>query len=92
MLTREIVIEWDRKSLEHIYRHNISEKEVENAVNGRILIRSTSRKGEKLKKVIGESHGRVLFVVLKLYENRYRVITARDATRAEKKLYMKKGK
>lgn len=44
-----------------------------------------------MKEVIGESHGRVLFVVLKLYENRYKVITARDATRAEKKLYIKKG-
>lgn len=42
--------------------------------------------------MIRESHGRVLFVVLKLYENRYRVITARDATGAEKKLYMKKWK
>jgi uncharacterized DUF497 family protein len=91
-MKRKILIEWDRKSLEHIFRHSISEKEVENAVNGRILIRSTSRKGEKLKEVIGESHGRFLFVVLKLYGDRYRVITARDATGAEKKLYMKRGK
>ena len=40
------------ESLEHIYRHSISEQEVENAVNGRILIRSTTRKAEKLKEVI----------------------------------------
>ena len=91
-MKRKILIEWDRKSLEHIYRHNISEREVENAVNGRILIRCISRKGEKLKEVIGESHGRFLFVVLKLYGDRYRVITARDATGAEKKLYMRRGK
>jgi len=50
------------------------------------LIRSTTRKAEKLKEVIGESHGRVLFVVLKLYGDRYRIITTRDATGAEKKL------
>ncbi len=91
-MKREILIEWDHKSLEHIYRHNILEKEVENAVNGRILIRSTSRKAEKLKEVIGASHGRILFVVLKLHGEKYRVITARDATGAEKKLYMKGGK
>ncbi len=91
-MKREILIEWNRKSLDHVHRHNISEKEVENAVNGRILIRSISRKGEKLKEVIGESHGRILFVILNLSEDRYRVITARDATRAEKKLYMKRGK
>ena len=36
------------ESLEHIYRHSISEQEVEKAVNGRILIRSTTRKAEKL--------------------------------------------
>jgi len=75
-----------------MYRHGVSDMEVENAVNGRILIRNTSRKGEKLKEVIGESHGRILFVVLKLYGNRYRVITARDATGAEKRLYVKRGK
>ena len=91
-MKREILIEWDHKSLEHIYRHSISEQEVEKAVNGRILIRSTTRKAEKLKEVIGESHGRALFVVLKLYGDRYRVITARDATGAEKKLYMRRGK
>ncbi|MEA2052901.1 MAG: hypothetical protein U9O90_08810 [Euryarchaeota archaeon] len=48
-MKREILIEWDHKSLEHIYRHSISEQEVEKAVNGRILIRSTTRKAEKLK-------------------------------------------
>nr|CAI64078.1 hypothetical protein [uncultured archaeon]CBH36602.1 hypothetical protein BSM_00790 [uncultured archaeon] len=47
-MKREILLEWDHKSLEHIYRHSISEQEVENAVNGRILIRSTTRKAEKL--------------------------------------------
>ena len=53
-MKREILIEWDHKSLEHIYRHSISEQEVEKAVNGRILIRNTTRKAEKLKEVISE--------------------------------------
>jgi uncharacterized DUF497 family protein len=42
--------------------------------------------------VIGTSHRRFLFVVLKLYGDRHRVITVRDATGAEKKLYMRRGK
>lgn len=91
-MRREILIEWDSKSLEHITKHNVSEKEVEIAVNGMIIIRNTSRNGEKLKEVIGEAYGRVLFVVLKLEKGKYKVITARDATRAEKKLYTKRGK
>jgi len=91
-MKREILIEWDGKSLEHITKHNVSKKEVEIAVNGMILIRNTSRGGEKLKEVIGEAYGRVLFVVLKLEKDKYKVITARDATRAEKKLYTKRGK
>lgn len=91
-MKREILIEWDEKTLDHISPHNVSGKEVETAVNGTILIRNTSRSGEKLKEVIGESYGRVLFVILKFYGDKYKVITARDATESEKKLYMKRGK
>jgi len=91
-MKHEILIEWDSKSSDHIRRHNVYPKEVENAVNGRILIRNTSRDGARLKEVIGESHGRTLFIVLKLYGHRYRVVTARDATTVERKLYMKRGK
>ena len=91
-MKHEILIEWDRKSSDHIRRHNVYPKEVENAVNGRILIRNTSREGEWLKEVIGESYERTLFIVLKLHGHRYRVVTARDATTVERKLYMKRGK
>jgi len=91
-MKHEILIEWDHKSSDHIRRHNVYPKEVENAVNGRILIRNTSREGERLREVIGEFHGRALFIVLKLYGHRYRVVTARDATTVERKLYMKRGK
>jgi hypothetical protein len=48
-MKREILIEWDEKTLDHISLHNVSEKEVEIAMNGIILIRNTSRNGEKLK-------------------------------------------
>jgi hypothetical protein len=77
-MKHEILIEWDRKSSDHIRRHNVHPKKVENAVNGRILIRNTSREGERLKEVIGESYRRTLFIVLELHGHRYRVVTARD--------------
>lgn len=91
-MKHDILIEWDHKSPDHIRRHNVYPKEVENAVNGRILIRNTSRAGGRLREVIGVSYGRTLFIVLKLHGHRYRVVTARDATTVERKLYMKRGK
>ncbi|MCW3134108.1 MAG: hypothetical protein N2V78_07270 [Methanophagales archaeon] len=36
-MRREIIIQWDRRSLDHISKHEISAKEIERAVNGRIL-------------------------------------------------------
>ena len=87
-MKHEILIEWDRKSPDHIHRHNVSPKEVENSVNGRILIRNTSREMERFKEVIGESYGRTLFIVLKLYGHRYRVVTARDANKGQRGNYI----
>ena len=84
-MKHEILIELDRKSSNHIRRHNVYPKEVENSVNERILIRNTSREGQRLKEVLGESYGMTLFIVLKLYVHRYRVVTTRDATMAERK-------
>lgn len=89
-MKHDILIEWDHKSPDHIRRHNVYPKEVENAVNGRILIRNTSREGGRLSEVIGESYGRTLFIVLKLYGRRYRVVTARDATGREEIIYEKR--
>jgi len=37
-MKREILIEWDAKTLDHISKHNVFEKEVEIAINGTILI------------------------------------------------------
>lgn len=87
-----IIIQWDNKTLRHISEHNVSSREVEIAINGRVLIRSISRKGEKLKELIGECHGRTLFIILKRCNDKYKVVTARDATKSEKKLYKKRGK
>ncbi len=72
-MKREILIEWDLNSLNHISKHNVSEKEVEIAMKGANLIRNTSRGGEKLKEVIGESNGRILFMVLKFDGDKYKV-------------------
>jgi hypothetical protein len=43
-----------------------------------------------LKEVIGESYGMTLFIVLKLYGHRYRVVTARDDNGREEIIYEKR--
>ena len=90
-MKHDILIEWDRKSPDHIRRHNVYPKEVENAVNGRILIRNTSRDGARLKEVIGESYGRTLFIVLKLYGHRYRVVTWKGCDNCREEIIYETG-
>lgn len=47
---------------------------------------------EGLLEILGEVEGRILFIILKRVRDRYKVITARDANRSEKRLYKKKRK
>lgn len=91
-MRREIVIQWDKDSIKHISKHNITDREVNKAVNGKILMRKISRKGVSLVEILGEVNGRTLFIVLKSHENRYKVVTARDVTDSEKGLYKKRRK
>jgi len=89
---REIVIQWDKDSIEHISKHNVTDKEVNKAVNGKILMRKISRKGVSLVEILGGVEGRTLFIILKPHEDKYKVLTARYATDSEKRLYKKRRK
>jgi len=94
-MRQKIRIHWTRPSVEHISKHSVKREEVERAVNGSVFIRSTARKGQKLKLFIGGSFGRVLFVVLRPYakvKGEYEVVSARDAKESEKRLYKRRGK
>jgi len=87
MVRPEIKLLWNEWNIAHIAKHGVSVKEVEEAVGDRKAIIKKMRKRHSL---IGSAWGRILFIVLEKQRNGYFVITARDATKAEKKLYRKR--
>jgi len=87
-------IKWKEESIEHITRHSISPKEVEEACfseNDAPFIRSGR---ENLHYVFGKTNsGRFLFIVVRFIRGgEVRVITARDMNTWEKKYFKKRGK
>jgi uncharacterized DUF497 family protein len=85
----KLEIAWDERNKNHILKHGINKKEVENALNGDIYVK---REGE-VYLVIGESFERIIFIVLvERGGNKVYPITARDADVKMKKLYTRKVK
>jgi uncharacterized DUF497 family protein len=84
-------IHWTEKAAEHIAPHGIRREEVDAAVSGPMYFRVAH--GEAL--VIGHSGQSLLFVVLVPSAARpgfVEVVTARRATRAEKRLFRRRAK
>jgi len=88
---RIIEIEWDEETIEHIWTHGVEPEEVEEVLRGRYLLQTGKRHAYYL---LGQSYsGRYLFTVLRQRSSgRYRVLTARDMTRSERKRFTKKVK
>ena len=86
MRIRELL--WDEDRLEHIARHHIERWEVEEVCWGYSLF-TRGREGKLL--VLGQTaEGRYLFVALAHKGGRrFKVITARQMNRAEKRRYRK---
>ena len=78
--------EWDEQNLLHIEAHAVEPDEVEEAFLGRLYVRRT---GRSRYIVLGRTAiGRGLFIVLlRRRDGSIRVITARDMTGREEKLY-----
>ncbi len=84
------MLDWDEANLEHIARHRIRPKEVEEALLDprRIGVSAYNVEGERRWAVIGATEaGRVLFVIFTRRSRRRRVVAARDADRAERRRY-----
>ena len=83
----ELVVEPDRE--DHIARHHVTVDEVEEVVFGRPFIR---RVRERRLRLIGQTDaGRYLTVFLgSRGRGVYGLITARDATEAERRLYQER--
>lgn len=82
--------DWDANNIEHISRHNLIPAEVEQVFQDTRKIGTASRKtgSEKRWAIIGRSYGgRILFIVYTRRGRKIRVVTARDATFSEKRLY-----
>lgn len=83
---------WDAHNVDHIARHNVEPAEVEEAVFGKRLI--LRARGKNRYVLYGRTHsGRYLLVVLEHLEGKeFYVVTARDMTDSEKRLYRRKVK
>ncbi len=83
----KIKLIWNEWNIAHIAKHGVGVKEIEEAVRDRKAIMKKVRKRCAL---IGSAWGRVLFIVLEKRKDGYFVVTARDATSAEKRLYRRR--
>ena len=84
-------LRWTAKSTIHISRHGLFPGEVEEALQGRIY----KRRSGNIVKVIGRSGRGILIVVLTPSTDRpgiSEVVTARPATWAEKRLFLRRRK
>ena len=86
---------WDEHNSDHVRRNGIEPEDVEDAVldPGRLGAPAYDRGIEKRWALLGTTEsGRVLFVVYTARRGRIRVVTARDATRSERRRYRMRGK
>jgi uncharacterized DUF497 family protein len=82
--------DWDSGNITHISRHDLYPEEVEQVFLDPRKKGTSSRRTENEKRwaIIGQTYsGRILFVVYTKRDARIRVVTARDATISEKRLY-----
>ena len=89
-MVKRIKLEWDDWNVNHIAKHGVSRREVEVVIEDPKKI---IKKHRKRYAVTGSAFGRILYVILERIEGeRYYVVTARDATTAEKRIYKRKKK
>ncbi len=81
-------LEWDDRNRNHIARHNVSLEEVEEVF---FENQPHFRRWQNVFYAYGRtSSGRYLFIVFKMGgQHRGRIITARDMTQRERRLYRK---
>jgi uncharacterized DUF497 family protein len=87
------VFDWDDGNIEHIGQHGIQPDEAEAAVldRRRRVLPAQLVGAERRRLLIGRARGgRILFVVVTPRGGSTRVVTARDADEAEKRLYRRR--
>ena len=83
-MTKISILVWDEFNKEHIKKHKLTIQEVENAVQNT----ATHNQGYGNRFIlIGRSENRILAIVLaKQKKGSYYVVTARDASKKERKI------
>ncbi len=77
----------------HLKKHGVSISEIFNVLNGITYSRKTSTAGEKRYTVLGDSHGRILMVVLVQQSSQsFYLLTAYEPADGYKKLYRERCK
>ena len=77
----------------HIKKHSVNTSDVFNALNGQTYSRKIKVAGETRYTILGESHGRVLMIVLlQQSTNNFYLVTAYEPTDSYKKLYRERCK
>jgi uncharacterized DUF497 family protein len=84
-------ITWDQETADHVSKHSVSPEEVEDVLFNDSDLPRIMRGKENRYLAYGKTNaGRYLFVVLIIANRKTRIITARDMTDREKKLYRRK--
>lgn len=90
MEPREPDFDWDDANVEHIADHSVTPTEAEDAIldPARLFTADRSTPTERRRGVIGATDaGRILFVSYTIRRGAYRVVTAFDASNAQKRRY-----
>ena len=87
-------IKWTNESVEHIARHAVKPKEVEEVCFNEYEFPFVRSGRENLHYIFGKTYsGRFLFVVVRfIRQGEIKVITARDMNTWEKSYFKKRGK
>ncbi len=86
------MFEWDDANIDHIARHGVTTEEAEEAllVRRRVGVPTFRVASERRRAILGRTEeGRYLVVVYTIRHEQVRVVTARDATRGERRRYGK---
>jgi len=89
------VFDWDNANLDHIGEHGVEPEEAEEAILDPMRVARTAYAvaGERRNALVGATQdGRRLSVVVTRRWGATRVVSARDATDAEKRIYQTKRK
>ncbi len=87
LMKRRIRIEIAKRAKEHVASHNIKVKEILSLFDKNYFVK---REGRRYRLIGMAKGGRVLALILEKKEDQFILVTARDATKAEKALYKRK--